>query len=63
MQPIGNGTRLTIRCAKPSVDGLIARWKSRGKIDMLTDIFEGLYVNADETLNQLARPDSNPANA
>jgi hypothetical protein len=63
MQPIGNGTRLTIRCAKPSVDGLIARWKSRGKIDMLTDIFEGLYVNAVETLNQLARPDSNPANA
>ena len=54
MQPIGSGTRLTIRCAKPSVDGFIARWKSRNKIGMLCDIFEGLYENADETLNRLA---------
>lgn len=63
MQPIGNGTRLTIRCAKPSVGGLIARWKSRGNIDTLTDIFKGLYENADETLNRLARSEVSPAGA
>jgi hypothetical protein len=63
MQPIGNGTRLIIRCAKPSIDGLIARWKSRGKIDTLSDIFKGLYGNSDETLNQLARSDLSPASA
>lgn len=58
MQPIGNGTRLTIRFAKPSVKGFVARWKSRGKIKMLYGIFEGLYSNADEMLNQLARTES-----
>lgn len=60
MQPIGSGTRMTIRCAKPSVNGLIARWKSRGKIDTLTEIFEGLYAEADHNLNRLARTDSSP---
>lgn len=54
MQPIGSGTRLAIRCAKPSVDGFIARWKSRNKIDTLCGIFEGLYGDANETLNRLA---------
>ncbi len=58
MQPIGSGTRLTIRCAKPAVDGFLARLKSRSKIDALRDIFEGLYGNANETLNKLARPES-----
>jgi hypothetical protein len=55
MQPIGNGTRLSIRCAKPHVDGLIARWRSRSSIDTLCGLFKGLYENADSTLNRLAR--------
>ncbi len=58
MQPIGSGTRLTIRCAKPSVDGFMARMKSRGKIDALREIFEGLYGNADAKLKRLAHPDT-----
>lgn len=57
MQPIGTGTRLTIRCAKPSVDGFMARLKSRGKIDALGNIFKGLYGNADAALKQLAQPE------
>lgn len=54
MQPIGSGTRLAIRCAKPSVDGFIARWKSRKNIDTLCGIFVGLYGDFDETLNRIA---------
>ena len=60
MQAIGSGTRLTIRCAKPGVDGLIARWKSRNKIGKLCKIFENLYGNANETLNRLARAEVTP---
>lgn len=58
LQPIGNGTRLTIRCAKPRVDGLLARWKSRNKMGALCEIFEGLYGNANGALNRLARSDA-----
>ena len=61
MQPIGNGTRLTIRCAKPSVEGMVARWKTRNKIGALCEIFEGLYGNASESLNRLARSEAVPA--
>lgn len=60
MQPIGKGTRLTIRCAKPPVDGLLARWGSRKKISALRDIFENLYGNANETLNRLASAEVTP---
>jgi len=58
MQPIGAGTRLTIRCAKPSAGGFMARLKTRGKIDALSEIFSGLYGNADEALKRLAQPDA-----
>jgi hypothetical protein len=63
MQPIGNCTRMIIRCAKPSIDGLIARWKSRGKIDILTGLFPGLYAEADNKLNRLARADTDTESA
>lgn len=43
MQPIENGTHMIVRYAKPSINGLIERWKSRGKIDTLTGLFRGLY--------------------
>lgn len=60
MQPIGKGTRMTIRCAKQPVNGLLARWRSRNKFDALSEIFENLYGNANETLNRLARAEMTP---
>ena len=63
IQPIGSGTRLTIRCAEPPVEGFISRLKSRGKIGSLSKLFEALYGNADETLNSLARVTESPERA
>lgn len=57
IQPIGNGSRLAIRFAQISVEGLMGRWKSRNKIDKIRNMLEALYENADEALNQLARSD------
>jgi hypothetical protein len=54
---------MIIRCAKPSINGLIARWKSRGKIETLTGLFRGLYSEADQNLNGLARADTDTESA
>lgn len=54
LQPIGAGTRIAIRIAEPEAEGLLGRWRARGKVGELRALFEELYSEAGSTLSRLA---------
>lgn len=60
MQAIGSGTRLAIRIADPDVPGFLGRWRNRGKVEKLRELFQELYADAEDTLKRLAKADSPP---
>lgn len=55
LQPIGSGTRMAIRIANPDVGGVVGRWRTRGKVRKLREIFKGLYAEAEPVLSSLAQ--------
>lgn len=63
LQPIGSGTRLAIRMGDPAVPGLLGRWRNRGKVEKLREIFGDLYADADSVLKRLARAEAAPSAA
>jgi uncharacterized protein YndB with AHSA1/START domain len=63
LQPIGSGTRIVIRVANPKVGGFLSRWRARGSIGKLRQIFQELYANAHASLARLAQASGQPAAA
>ncbi len=63
LQPVGSGTRIAIRVADPDVPGILGRWRARGKVDKLREIFQGLYADAEPSLSDLAQTSAQPTAA
>lgn len=54
LRPVGGGTRVAIRIARPSARGLFDRWRLKGKVETLRGLFTELYAQATTALPRLA---------